>query len=51
MEKLELFARIRKVSSLVHSADLHEYSFNAQTISQLRQTLDELTEQYIETYC
>lgn len=51
MEKIELITRIRTLSELLHSNDLHKYCFSEETINEMRQRLDEITEQYIETYC
>lgn len=51
MEKIELIARIRALSELLHSADLHKYCFSEETITEMRNKLDEITTQYIESYC
>mgnify|MGYP003585529317 CR=1 len=51
MEKIELIARIRTLSELLHSDDLHKFAFSEETISEMRAKLDEITEQYINVYC
>lgn len=51
MTKLELLARIDKLSSVIHSEDLHRYHLDADNIEAMRESLDKLTEQYIESYC
>lgn len=51
MEKIELIARIRTLSDLLHSDDLHKFSFSEETIIEMRNKLDEITVQYIESYC
>jgi Glu-tRNA(Gln) amidotransferase subunit E-like FAD-binding protein len=51
VEKIELITRIRNLSELLHSDDLHKYSFSEETIAEMTQKLDEITEQYIAAYC
>jgi len=51
MEKIELLARIRKLSSVVHGSDLAEYKLGAESISEMQRILDELSEKYITAYC
>lgn len=51
MNKLELLAKIQKLSSLVHSEDLVQYNLSQESLQELRTTLDKLTEEYIATYC
>ncbi|EGO61989.1 hypothetical protein [Acetonema longum] len=51
MEKLELLARIQKLSSLVHSEDLAQYNLSQESLQELRANLDRLTEEYIAAYC
>ncbi len=51
MEKIELLSRIRKLSSLVHCADLSEYNLDEGSVQEMRRALDELTEKYIASYC
>ncbi len=51
MEKIELIARIRTLSEILHSDDLHKYCFSEETVTEMRQKLDEITENYIESYC
>jgi hypothetical protein len=51
MARLELFKRIQKLSTLVHGTDLEGYNLTADCVNELRQTLDELTEEYIARYC
>lgn len=51
MSKLDLLARIQKLSALIHSEDLSEYNLTAVGIKELKRRLDEMTEEYIELYC
>ncbi|MEN6413743.1 MAG: hypothetical protein ABFC84_13440 [Veillonellales bacterium] len=51
MKKMELLARIDKLSSLVHSRDLNQFNLNEASIKEIRRALDELTEEYITSYC
>ncbi|WP_371381424.1 hypothetical protein [Sporomusa aerivorans] len=51
MRKLQLLKQIDKLSSLLHSSDLEELNLTAGTISEMREKLDILTEEYIECYC
>lgn len=51
MARLELFKRIQKLATLVHGTDLEGYNLTDGCIAELRQTLDELTEEYINRYC
>lgn len=51
MEKLNLLARINKLSSLIHSRDLAKYDFSTAALQEMQTTLDQLTEQYIAAYC
>jgi len=51
MEKIALLARIQKLSSLIHCKDLENYNLSEAAIKEMKTTLDELTEQYIEVYC
>lgn len=51
MARLELFKRIQKLATLVHGTDLDGYNLTADCIAELRQTLDQLTEEYIALYC
>ena len=51
MRKLQLLEQIDKLSALLHSSDLKELNFTVGTISEMRQKLDILTEEYIECYC
>jgi Glu-tRNA(Gln) amidotransferase subunit E-like FAD-binding protein len=51
MEKIELLARIQKLSSLIHSNDLAQYNLSDTAIEEMKQTLDALTEKYIAAYC
>jgi len=51
MEKIELLSRIRKLSSVVHGSDLAEYNLADESISEMHRVLNELSEEYITTYC
>ncbi len=51
VEKIELITRIRALSELLHSDDLHKYSFSEETLTEMKQKLDEITEEYIAAYC
>lgn len=51
VKKLELLARIQKLASLVHSEDLVQLNLTAESITELKCKLDELTEEYIACYC
>lgn len=51
MTKIELLNRIQNLSSLIHSTDLEKYNFSEKTLQEMKQTLDEITEQFIEAYC
>lgn len=51
MRKLQLLEQIDKLSSLLHSDDLNELNFTTGTISEMRQKLDALSEEYIACYC
>lgn len=51
MEKSQLLARISKLAALAHSDDLHLYSLSEATITEIKSSLDALTEEYISTYC
>jgi len=51
MGKLELLSRIRKLSSVLHSDDLAKYNFANESIIEMKRVLDELSENYITTYC
>ena len=51
MEKLELIERIRTLSELLHHSDIAKFAFTEETLEEMRQRLDEITEQYIESYC
>lgn len=50
MEKLELLASIRKLSSVVHCDTLAQ-TLPEDSISEMKQTLDRLSDQYVATYC
>lgn len=51
MKKLELLARIQKLSSLVHSEDLLHYQLTEVSVKELHTALNKLTEEYIACYC
>ena len=51
MEKVALLNRIQNLSSLVHSHDLIQYQLSEIVIQEMKRTLDEITEQYITSYC
>ena len=51
MEKNQLLARISKLAALAHSDDLDLYSLSAESINEIKATLDTLTEEYVATYC
>jgi hypothetical protein len=51
MEKIELLSRIRKLSSLVHGADLADYNLSEESVKEMHRALDDLTEEYIAAYC
>ena len=51
MKKLELLARINKLSSLVHSRDLDQFNLTAESKQDMQRALDKLTEEYIAAYC
>jgi len=51
MKKLELLARIDRLSAVVHNEDLAQCNLTHQSIGEVRQALDELTEEYISLYC
>lgn len=51
MKKLEMLARIERLSAVVHCEDLAGCNLTHQSIGEIRQALDELTEEYISTYC
>lgn len=51
MKKLELLARINKLSSLVHSHDLDQFNLTAESKLDMQRALDKLTEEYIAAYC
>ncbi|VBB08686.1 Hypothetical protein LUCI_3964 [Lucifera butyrica] len=50
MQKLELLNRIQKLASIVHSEDLTQ-QLSAESLNDLRRVLDEMTEEYIVSYC
>ncbi|MDU2063907.1 MAG: hypothetical protein E6713_03620 [Sporomusaceae bacterium] len=50
MEKLNLLARINKLATLVHSKDVAQ-TLSTETLTELKATLDEMTEEYIAAYC
>lgn len=51
MEKIALLNRIQNLSSLIHSNDLVQYNLSDAVIEEMKHTLDEITEQYIASYC
>jgi len=51
MARLELFKRIQKLATLVHGTDLEGYNLTDDCVAELRQTLDDLTEEYIVRFC
>lgn len=51
MEKIALLYRIQKLSSLVHSNDITQYNLSEGAVEEIRRTLDEITEQYVNSYC
>ena len=51
MNKLELLARISKLSALVHSTDLAQYQLSSAAIDEIRSTLDSISEEYVAIYC
>lgn len=51
MDKIALLSRIQKLSSIIHSTDLSLYNLSETAIDEMKRTLDEITEQYIQTYC
>lgn len=51
MKKIELLARIEKLSSLLHSNDLAQFNLNEASIDEMRRSLDELTDSYLNEYC
>lgn len=50
MEKLELLSSIRKLSSVVHCDRLAQ-TLPEDSLNEMRQTLEELSEKYVATYC
>ncbi len=51
MKKIELLARIEKLSSIVHSKDLAQFNLDEASINEMRRSLDELTDSYVNEYC
>lgn len=51
MKKIELLARIEKLSSILHSNDLAQFNLNEASINEMRRSLDELTDSYVNEYC
>ncbi|WP_371361613.1 hypothetical protein SRRS_29890 [Sporomusa rhizae] len=51
MRKIQLLEQINKLSGLVHGNEMNELNLTIGTISEIRQKLDELTEEYIDCYC
>ena len=51
MDKIALLSRIEKLSTLIHSNDITQYNLSETTIEEIKRTLDEITEQYILSYC
>lgn len=50
MAKLELFKRIQKLATIVHGG-VDSYNLSDECITELRRSLDALTEEYIARYC
>ena len=50
MAKIEMLKRIQKLAALVHGTDMNVY-LTDETVAELRQSLDMLTEEYIVRYC
>ncbi|WP_346355766.1 hypothetical protein [Azotosporobacter soli] len=50
MEKLELLASIRKLSSVVHCDNLAQ-ALPEESMLEMRATLDQLSEKYVSIYC
>jgi hypothetical protein len=51
VKKLELLARIDKLSSILHSHDLAQFNLTETSIDEMRQSLDELSDKYLAKYC
>lgn len=51
MEKIVLLSRIEKLSTLIHSNDIAQYNLSDGALAEIKRTLDEITEQYINSYC
>lgn len=51
MRKLQLLEQINNLSALVHGNRMNELNLTIGTISEIREKLDKLTEEYIECYC
>lgn len=51
MSKIELLSRIQKLTHLVHGDDLSRYALSESSVAELRQALDKMTDEYIDTYC
>jgi hypothetical protein len=51
VKKLELLARIDKLSSILHSRDLAQFNLTETSIDEMRQSLDELSDKYLTRYC
>jgi len=51
VKKIELLARIEKLSSIVHSKDLAQFNLDEASINEMRRSLDELTDNYVNEYC
>lgn len=51
VKKLQLLEKIQKLSAIIHCDELNSYNLTADSLSELRRTLDTLTEEYIAAYC
>jgi hypothetical protein len=50
MTKVEMLKRIQKLATLVHGTHMEGF-LSEETASELRQSLDTLTEEYIVRFC
>ena len=51
MSKVELLSRIQNLTNLVNGEDLKRYELSESSVTELRQALDRMTDEYIKTYC
>ncbi len=51
MSKIELFSRIQKLATIVHNSDVMSFNISDESLQDLRNALDNLTNEYIARYC